>query len=510
MRIGIPNESPGTRVAATPVTVSALLKLGYDVAVETGAGMLAALPDSAYEEAGAAVVGPETAWSSDIVAMVGEPTDEHLERLHPGQLLIGFLHPRTGTDLVEALAARGVTALSMDMVPRISRAQSLDALSSMANIAGYRAVIEASHEFGRFFAGQVTAAGKVSPAKVFVIGTGVAGLAAIGTAGNLGAEVTATDVRPETAEQVESMGGRFLTVAATDQGISSDGYAKATTADYAARAAELYAKQARDVDIIITTAAIPGRPSPKLITADMVASMRPGSVIVDLAASGGGNCELTRPGESYVTDGGVHIVGYTDLASRLPGQASQLYGTNVVNLMKLLTPGKDGVAQLDFDDEVHRQMTVTRDGEVTFPPPPIEVSVAPAKAAGAVVPTAPVAPPPPPDQWSRFRGVLLAVAVWLLLTLILPGGFLSSILVFGLASVVGYYVIWGVQPALYTPLMSVSNAISGITIVGAITQLTSDLLHVQLLAFVAIVLAGINCVGGFAITHRMLAMFQRS
>ncbi|MHA6524497.1 Re/Si-specific NAD(P)(+) transhydrogenase subunit alpha [Tessaracoccus sp. G1721] len=508
MRIGIPNEAPGTRVAATPVTVAALLKLGYDVAVEKGAGVLAALPDAAFEEAGATVVDAAEVWAADIVAVVGEPTPDQVSRLGAEQILIGFLHPRTGTDLVEALAARGVTALSMDMVPRISRAQSLDALSSMANISGYRAVIEAGHAFGRFFAGQVTAAGKVPPAKVFVIGTGVAGLAAIGTAGSLGAEVYATDVRPETAEQVESMGATFLAVAQDDQGVSSDGYAKATTAHYAQRAAELYAQQARTVDIIITTAAIPGRPSPKLITAEMVASMRAGSVIVDLAASGGGNCELTRPGESYVTDGGVHIVGYTDLASRLPGQASQLYGTNVVNLMKLLTPGKDGVAQLDFDDQVHRQMTVTRDGEVTFPPPPIEVSVASAPVGSVAL--APPTPAPPPSQWARFKLVLMLVAAWLLLSLLLPGGFLSSILVFGLACVVGYYVIWGVQPALYTPLMSVSNAVSGITIVGAITQLTSDLLHVQILALVAIVLAGINCVGGFAITHRMLAMFQRS
>lgn len=509
MRIGIPNEAPGTRVAATPVTVAALLKLGYDVVVERGAGVLAALPDGAFEDAGATVVDTAEVWAADIVAIVGEPTADQVSRLGSEQILIGFLHPRTGTDMVEALAARGVTALSMDMVPRISRAQSLDALSSMANISGYRAVIEAGHAFGRFFAGQVTAAGKVPPAKVFVIGTGVAGLAAIGTAGSLGAEVYATDVRPETAEQVESMGAKFLTVAQDDQGVSSDGYAKATTADYAERAAELYAQQARTVDIIITTAAIPGRPSPKLITAEMVASMRAGSVIVDLAASGGGNCELTRPGESYVTDGGVHIVGYTDLASRLPGQASQLYGTNVVNLMKLLTPAKDGVVQLDFDDQVHRQMTVARGGEVTFPPPPIEVSVASATPVASVA-VAPPPPAPPRSEWSRFRLVLMLVSAWLLLSLVLPASFLSSILVFGLACVVGYYVIWGVQPALYTPLMSVSNAVSGITIVGAITQLTSDLLHVQILALVAIVLAGINCVGGFAITHRMLAMFQRS
>ncbi|AQX15047.1 NAD(P) transhydrogenase subunit alpha [Tessaracoccus lapidicaptus] len=509
MRIGIPDEAPETRAAATPATVTALLTLGYDVVVQAGAGARSSFPDHAYRDAGAAIGTADDVWSSDVVAMVGEPSPAQQALMRPGQVLIGFLHPRSDPALIEALAARGVTALSMDMVPRISRAQSLDALSSMANIAGYRAVIEAGHAFGRFFTGQVTAAGKVPPAKVFVIGTGVAGLAAIGAAGGLGAEVTATDVRPETAEQVESMGAKFVKVAEVEEVRSSDGYARDTSADYAAKAAELYARQAATVDIIITTAAIPGRPSPKLITAEMVESMRPGSVIVDLAAAGGGNCVLTRPGETYTTDGGVTIVGYTDLASRLPGQASQLYGTNIVNLLKLLTPDKDGELRLDFDDVVHRQMTVVRDGEVTFPPPPIEVSVAPAAAAAP----APVAIPTaaaPPDQWARFRMVLMLVAGWLLLSLLLPGGFLSSILVFGLAMVVGYYVIWGVEPALYTPLMSVSNAVSGITIVGAITQLTSPLLSVQIIAFVAIVLAGINCVGGFAITNRMLAMFKRS
>ncbi len=510
MRIGFPDEAPETRVAATPATVAALTKLGYDVLVEAGAGARSAMPDAAYAEAGATVTGTDEVWAADIIAMVGEPDEAERSRLRPGQMVVGFLHPRTGTDLIEALAARGVTALSMDMVPRISRAQSLDALSSMANIAGYRAVIEAGHAFGRFFTGQVTAAGKVPPAKLFVIGTGVAGLAAIGTAVGLGAQVTATDVRPETAEQVESMGASFVKVADVDQGPSSDGYARDTGADYAAKAAELYARQAAEVDIIVTTAAIPGRPSPKLITADMVASMKPGSVIVDLAASGGGNCELTRPGETYTTDGGVTIVGYTDLASRLPGQASQLYGTNIVNLMKLLTPGKDGEVALDLEDVVHRQMTVVHDGEVTFPPPPIEVSKAPAAASPAPVPAPAPETAAPPDQWSRFRQVAMLVAAWLVLSLVLPGGFLTSILVFGLACVVGYYIIWGVEPALYTPLMSVSNAVSGITIVGAITQLTSPVLAVQIIAFVAILLAGTNCVGGFAVTNRMLAMFKRS
>ncbi|GAA4892794.1 Re/Si-specific NAD(P)(+) transhydrogenase subunit alpha [Tessaracoccus lubricantis] len=508
MLIGIPNEAPEARVAATPSTVAQLLRLGHRVAVQSGAGARASIPDGAFTEAGADVVTAAEVWQSDVIAMVGAPTPEQTALLRQGQTVVGFLHPRTDLGLTEALAARGVTALSMDMVPRISRAQSLDALSSMANIAGYRAAIEAGHAFGRMFGGQVTAAGKVPPAKVFVIGTGVAGLAAVGAARNLGAETFATDVRPETAEQVESMGARFLHIA-TAKEVSADGYARESTGDDAAKAALLYAEQARTVDIIITTAAIPGRPSPKLITADMVASMRPGSVIVDLAAAGGGNCEVTRPGETYTTDGGVTIIGWTDLASRLPGQASQLYGTNLVNLFKLLTPGADGELTLDFDDEVHRQMTVTRDGEITFPPPPIQVSAAPAVAAPAAVP-APLPRVTPPDQWARFRRLMLVAAAWLLLALVLPGGFLAHILVFGLACVVGYYVVWGVQPALYTPLMSVSNAISGTTIVGAITQLTSPLLHVQLLAFVAIVLAGINCVGGFAITQRMLGLFSRS
>ncbi|MCG6567975.1 Re/Si-specific NAD(P)(+) transhydrogenase subunit alpha [Tessaracoccus sp. ZS01] len=508
MLIGIPNEAPEARVAATPSTVTHLARLGYEVAVEAGAGARASFPDHAFAEAGAQVVSTEAVWQSDVIAMVGAPTPEQTALLRPGQTLVGFLNPRTDLSLTEALAERGVTALSMDMVPRISRAQSLDALSSMANIAGYRAVIEAGHAFGRMFGGQVTAAGKVAPAKVFVIGTGVAGLAAVGAARSLGAETFATDVRPETAEQVESMGARFLHIATAKQ-VSADGYAQESSADDADRATALYAEQAHIVDIIITTAAIPGRPSPKLITADMVASMRPGSVIVDLAAAGGGNCELTRPGEAYTTDGGVTIIGWTDLASRLPGQASQLYGTNLVNLFKLLTPQGDGALTVDFDDEVHRQMTVTRNGEITFPPPPIQVSAVPARTPATQVP-AQVAKASPPDQWARFRRLMLVVAAWLLLALLLPGGFLSHILVFGLACVVGYYVVWGVQPALYTPLMSVSNAISGITIVGSITQLTSPLLYVQLIAFVAIVLAGINCVGGFAITQRMLGLFASS
>ena len=343
----------------------------------------------------------------------------------------------------------------MDMVPRISRAQSMDALSSMANISGYRAIVEASYDFGRTFGGQVTAAGKVAPAKVFVIGTGVAGLAALGAANSRGAEVYATDVRPETAEQVESMGATFLKVRAgkDDQGVSTDGYAKETSDDYNVRAAELYMEQARKVDIIVTTAAIPGRPSPKLITAEMVEAMRPGSVIVDLAALGGGNCELTRPGEKYVTDNGVTIIGYTDLPSRLPGVASQLYATNLVNLLKLATPNSDGQLVVDFDDEVLRSMTVTRDGEITFPPPPIQVSAAPvAKPDTEELPRG-VEEAKVPRPWFVTFGIVgvLAVAAIALLTFA-PSSFVSLFGVFALALVVGYYVVWNVTAALHTPV----------------------------------------------------------
>lgn len=403
MIIGIPRESlPGeNRVAATPTTVPALLKLGYEVVVEAGAGEHAAQPDRAYEEAGARIVEPGEAWKADLVLAVNEPTDDQISLMRAGAVLVTFLHPRQDLALTEKLAAAGVTGLSMDMVPRISRAQSMDALSSMANISGYRAVVEAAFAYGRTFGGQVTAAGKVPPAKVFVIGTGVAGLAALGAANSMGAEVYATDVRPETAEQVQSMGATFLHVRTgdSDQGVSSDGYAKETSDDYNARAAELYMEQAGKDDVIITTAAIPGKPSPKLITAEMVYAMKPGSVIVDLAALGGGNCELTRPGESYVTDNGVTIIGYTDLPSRLPGQASQLYGTNLVNLLKLATPEKNGELVLNFDDEVIRTMTVCHEGQVAFPPPPVQVAAGPSLSPKPRLPVL-----RPPRRKSRARG----------------------------------------------------------------------------------------------------------
>ncbi|MCI1747502.1 MAG: Re/Si-specific NAD(P)(+) transhydrogenase subunit alpha [Acidipropionibacterium sp.] len=513
MRIGIPRESLAgeNRVAATPVTVPRLIKLGYDVMVERGAGERAALPDADYEKAGATLAAVDEVWGCDLVLAVNPPTDQEIALLHSGAVLVTFLAPRQGTELTEKLAAAGVTGMSMDMVPRISRAQSMDALSSMANISGYRAVVEAAFAYGRTFGGQVTAAGKVPPAKVFVIGTGVAGLAALGAANSMGAEVFATDVRPETAEQVESMGARFLHVrtATADQGVSSDGYAKETSDDYNVRAAELYMEQAEVCDVIITTAAIPGRPSPKLITEEMVAAMRPGSVIVDLAALGGGNCVLTHPGEKYVTEGGVTIIGYTDLPSRLAGQSSQLYGTNLVNLVKLATPEKDGQFVIDFDDEVIRTMTVSKDGEVTFPPPPVQVAAAPAPVAKPAAEPAKVEKTPRP--WTQTFGIVgvLAIVVIALLTFA-PAEFVALFGTFAVAVVVGYYVVWNVSHALHTPLMSVTNAISGIIMVGAITQLGSGSWTIRIIAAITVLIASINVFGGFTVTERMLKMFRKA
>lgn len=515
MIIGIPRESlPGeNRVAATPTTVPALLKLGYEVVVEAGAGEHAAQPDRAYEEAGVRIVEPGEAWQADLVLAVNEPTDDQISLMRAGAVLVTFLHPRQDLALTEKLAAAGVTGLSMDMVPRISRAQSMDALSSMANISGYRAVVEAAFAYGRTFGGQVTAAGKVPPAKVFVIGTGVAGLAALGAANSMGAEVYATDVRPETAEQVQSMGATFLHVRTgdSDQGVSSDGYAKETSDDYNARAAELYMEQAGKDDVIITTAAIPGKPSPKLITAEMVSAMKPGSVIVDLAALGGGNCELTRPGESYVTDNGVTIIGYTDLPSRLPGQASQLYGTNLVNLLKLATPEKNGELVLNFDDEVIRTMTVCHEGQVAFPPPPVQVAAAPKPVAKAEIASAPAIPEKKPRPWPQTFGIVavLSIALIALLTFS-PMEFVALFGTFAIAVVVGYYVVWNVTHALHTPLMSVTNAISGIIIVGAITQFGSESWGIRIVAALTVLIASINIFGGFTVTQRMLKMFRKA
>ncbi|GAA1586974.1 Re/Si-specific NAD(P)(+) transhydrogenase subunit alpha [Kribbella sancticallisti] len=515
MLIGIVREARGgeTRVAATPATVVELVKLGYDVVVEPGAGALSSFPDDAYVGAGARLGDPLPA---DVVFGVNALSSAQLDGLKPGATVVGILSPALNPALVEDLARRPITALALDAVPRISRAQSLDVLSSMANIAGYRAVVEAAHVFGRFFTGQVTAAGKVPPAKVLVCGAGVAGLAAIGAAGSLGAIVYATDPRPEVADQVRSVGGEYLSVEVGDTDeveVSATGYAKEMSGDYNARAAQLYVDRLPGMDLVITTALIPGRPAPTLITAEMVASMRSGSVIVDMAAANGGNVEGTVSGEAVVTANGVTIIAYTDLAGRLPTQASQLYGTNLVNLMKLMTPAKDGRLVLDFDDVVQRSMTVVRDGESTWPPPPVQVSAAPASTASA---TKPVAPEPKQPLSNRRRLAMVGggAALLFLLAALSPPALLGHLTVFALAIVVGYYVIGRVHHALHTPLMSVTNAISGIIVVGAVLQIGHDGTAtgqvVTVLSAIAILVASVNVFSGFAVTRRMLSMFSRS
>ncbi|WP_458248775.1 Re/Si-specific NAD(P)(+) transhydrogenase subunit alpha [Streptomyces sp. MAI_2237] len=505
-RVGVVAESVSgeTRVAATPATVRLLLGLGYEVVVESGAGEASGFDDQAYADAGA---GIGEAWDADVVLKVNAPSDAETHRLRRGATVVALLSPAQRPELLQALADAGVTALALDAVPRISRAQSMDVLSSMANIAGYRAVIEAAHVFGRFFTGQVTAAGKVPPAKVLVAGAGVAGLAAIGAASSLGAVVRATDPRPEVADQVKSLGGEYLPVEVAQEA-STDGYAKATSADYDRAAAALYHEQAGDVDIVITTALIPGRPAPRLLTAEDVAVMKPGSVVVDMAAAMGGNVEGTVAGRTVVTDNGVTIIGYTDLASRLPAQASQLFGTNLVNLLKLLTPDKDGQLTIDFDDVVQRAVTVVRDGDVTWPPPPVAVSAAPAAQPAP----APAAPEPKQSRMTpawRFGLIGLGMLAMFLLVAFAPAQLAGNFTVFALAVVIGYYVIGKVHHALHTPLMSVTNAISGIVVIGALLQIGHESRIVTTLSFVAILLTSVNIFGGFAVTRRMLSMFSK-
>ncbi|HDC2127386.1 TPA: Re/Si-specific NAD(P)(+) transhydrogenase subunit alpha [Salmonella enterica] len=478
MRIGIPKERlPNeTRVAATPKTVEQLLKLGFSVAIESGAGQLASFDDKAFAQAGADIVDGNAIWQSEIILKVNAPEEDEIALLNPGTTLVSFIWPAQNPGLMEKLAERKVTVMAMDSVPRISRAQSLDALSSMANIAGYRAIVEAAHEFGRFFTGQITAAGKVPPAKVMVIGAGVAGLAAIGAANSLGAIVRAFDTRPEVKEQVQSMGAEFLELDFKEEAGSGDGYAKVMSEAFIKAEMALFAAQAKEVDIIVTTALIPGKPAPKLITRDMVDSMKAGSVIVDLAAQNGGNCEYTVANQVVTTDNGVKVIGYTDLPGRLPTQSSQLYGTNLVNLLKLLCKEKDGNIDVDFDDVVIRGVTVIRDGDITWPAPPIQVSAQPQAA--------PKAAPAPKE-------------------------FLGHFTVFALACVVGYYVVWNVSHALHTPLMSVTNAISGIIVVGALLQIGQGG-WVSFLSFIAVLIASINIFGGFTVTQRMLKMFRKN
>jgi NAD(P) transhydrogenase subunit alpha len=517
MNIGIPKEihSGERRVAATPESVQQLLKLGFTVAIERGAGDAAHFSDDAYREAGATVVDDtRKLWSeSDIVLKVRAPENnttlcvDETELLRAGGYLISHIWPAQNPELLERLAARKATILAMDSVPRISRAQKLDALSSMANIAGYRAVVEAANQFGRFFTGQVTAAGKVPPAKVMVIGAGVAGLAAVGAAGSLGAVVRAFDTRPEVKEQVESMGAEFLELEFEEEGGGSGGYAKVMSEEFIKAEMALFAQQAMEVDIIITTALIPGKPAPELITAGMVESMQDGSVIVDLAAEQGGNCALTEPGKVVVRNG-VTLIGYTDLPSRLPTQSSQLYATNLRHLLSDLCKEKDGVIRLDMEDDVIRGTTVVKDGEITWPPPPPKVA--------AIAKPKPATPSPPvvkkeDKKSSLSQWIFMGVGALLLAALgqVSPPDFLAHFTVFVLACFIGYQVVWNVTPALHTPLMSVTNAISGIIVIGALLQISSDDTLIVILAAIAVLIATINIAGGFYVTQRMLKMFRK-
>jgi NAD(P) transhydrogenase subunit alpha len=519
MKIGVPKEvhDGERRVATTPEVAGQLIKLGFEVAIQSGAGGAAHFSDAAYTEAGVKVVeNAKAIWDeSDIILKVRAPefnpdlnTDE-INLLHEKQVIITFLWPAQNPELLKQLAEKKVTAIAMDSVPRISRAQKLDALSSMANIAGYRAVVEAAQHFGRFFTGQITAAGKIPPAKVLVIGAGVAGLAAIGAATSMGAIVRSFDTRPEVKEQVESMNAEFLLLDFEEEGAGTGGYAKVMSEEFIKAEMELFAEQAKEVDIIITTALIPGKPAPELITADMVASMKDGSVIVDLAAEQGGNCKLTEA-DQVTKVHGVSIIGYTNLPSRLAAQSSQLYGTNLRYLLSDMCPEKDGNVVVDMEDEVVRGATVVKDGEVTWPPPAPKLSAAPPKPAEKPQEEQPVQEV---EEKPSLVGPVLAFGVGGLALLglgaVAPPSFMAHFTVFVLACFVGYMVIWNVTPALHTPLMSVTNAISSIIIIGALLQISSGEKLIVGLAGLAALITAINITGGFAVTRRMLEMFRK-
>ncbi len=509
MRIGIPRElyAGEKRVATTPDVASQLIKMGFDVTVETNAGAAANFSDASYEAAGCSITTVEEIWNqSDIILKVRGPEDEETARLKSDQTLISFLWPAQNPELLELLTERGVTAIAMDSIPRISRSQKFDALSSMANISGYRAVVEAAQHFGRFFTGQITAAGKVLPAKVLVIGAGVAGLAAIGAAKSMGAIVRSFDTRPEVKEQIESMDAEFLLLDFEDEdGTGEGGYAKVMSDEFIKAEMALFAEQAKEVDIIITTALIPGRPAPKLIMTEMVESMKDGSVIVDLAAEQGGNCELTEP-ETVAKHNGVSIIGYTDLPSRMAAQSSQLYATNLRHLLTDLTPEKDGQIVVDMEDEVIRGATICTNGKTTWPPPKPKISVAPPKAAPE---PAPVIEEKKPSVAGPIIGMIIAGLALLGIGSVAPASFMAHFTVFILACFVGYMVIWNVTAALHTPLMSVTNAISSIIIIGALLQISSDNALVMWIATGTALIASINIAGGFAVTRRMLEMFRR-
>ncbi|SES96427.1 NAD(P) transhydrogenase subunit alpha [Marinobacter segnicrescens] len=525
MKIGIPREvyPDERRVAATPPSVQKLIKLGYEVVVEAGAGEAADYSDESYQNAGAAIaVDTLSLWKeSDFILKVRAPTEHpgthkhELDMIREGAHLAGYIWPAQNPQLLETLAEKQVNAFAIDALPRISRAQKMDALSAMANIAGYRAVIEAANQFGRFFTGQVTAAGKVPPAKIMVIGAGVAGLAAIGTANSMGAVVRAFDTRLEVKEQVESMGAEFLELDfGGEEGSGGGGYAKQMSDEFIKAEMALFAEQAKEVDIIITTALIPGKPAPKLITAEMVQSMKPGSVIVDLASERGGNCELTEPGK-VVERHGVRLIGYTDLPSRMAKVASDLYATNLVHLMTELTPEKDGQPVVNMEDAVIRGVTVVHQGDVTWPPPQPEAPTSTAPPPGTEEPSpATTTATKGPSPAKRLTGKIALLAVTALalygVGAYAPESFLRHFTVFVLACFIGWQVIWNVTPSLHTPLMSVTNAISGIIVIGALLHLAqAEHAAVGILSFVAVLIAMINVSGGFRVTHRMLKMFHR-
>lgn len=517
MKIGVPKEiHPGEkRVATTPEAAEQLIKLGFTVCIESGSGVNANISDEEYKEAGVEIINDaKTLWqTADIIMKVRAP-EQHpelnineIDLLPQGGHLISFIWPAQNAALMQQLAAKSATVLAMDSVPRISRAQKLDALSSMANIAGYRAIVEAAQHFGRFFTGQITAAGKIPPAKVLVIGAGVAGLAAIGAAKSMGAIVRSFDTRPEVKEQIESMDAEFLMLDFKEEGSGTGGYAKTMSKEFIEAEMALFAKQAMEVDIIVTTALIPGKPAPKLITEAMVISMKSGSVIVDLAAEQGGNCELTEK-DKVVVKHDVTIIGYTNLPSRLANQSSQLYATNLRHLLTDLTPEKNGVINVNMEDEVIRGTTVIKEGKITWPPPPPTISVA----------HKPLTEAPGSNQeevkkekslLGQFLPLLLAGAALFGLGAVAPTAFMSHFTVFVLACFVGYQVIWNVSASLHTPLMSVTNAISGIIIIGALVQISSPIFVVMVLAGLGILLASINIAGGFLVTRRMLEMFRK-
>ncbi len=516
MKIGIPKEVRlgEKRVATTPEAAEKIIKLGFEVLVESGAGSAADISDAAYRLAGVTVVpSAKELWTlADVVMKVRAPeyhpelSVEETELLRPGTTLISFIWPAQNPQLMAALAAKNVSVLAMDSVPRLSRAQKLDALSSMANIAGYRAIIEAAQHFGRFFTGQITAAGKVPPAKVLVIGAGVAGLAAIGTAKGMGAIVRAFDTRPEVKEQIESMDAEFLMLDFKEEGAGSGGYAKTMSAEFIAAEMALFAQQAKEVDIIITTALIPGKPAPVLITTDMVTSMKAGSVIVDLAAEQGGNCELTQK-DQVVINHNVTIIGYTNLPSRLANQSSQLYATNLRHLLTELCPKKDGIININMDDEVLRGATVVKEGNIPWPPPPptLSLNAKPTNTTPVVEVKAQTKTNPLPALIPFLLGGLALLGIGATA----PVAFMSHFIIFILACFVGYQVIWNVSASLHTPLMSVTNAISGIIVVGALVQLSSSDETIIKIAGVAILIASINIAGGFLVTRRMLEMFRK-